>query len=101
MPSPSKPNGCVVPVNESFGTVAVLLFCTPTRVSSIPSYGPSPLAVTVIEPSALIVRRSPHPVVSAPTGGHWVNGGVGGVTAAAGGASAATTAAASSAPAAA
>ena len=33
-PSGSTFNGWVVPDNDNFGIVAVLLFCTPTRVSS-------------------------------------------------------------------
>src|SRR3954453_6079947 len=56
IPSPSKANGCVVPVSDSWGMVAVLLFWTPTRVSSMPSYGPWPLSTTVTVPSGLMVR---------------------------------------------
>src|SRR5215468_4517989 len=75
-PSLSNPNKSVSDDNARLPTVVPELFTTPIRVSSTPSNGPCVGSSRIRLPPSVICTNTAQ-LVSAPTGGHWLNGAVG------------------------
>src|SRR5205823_6374787 len=76
-PSLSKPKMSLAELRGRVVTVELELFWTPTSVSSAPSYGPTVGSSNTDTLLSGLMTMSTAQLGDVPTGGHWVNGGVG------------------------